>query len=195
MSTGRGPALPAVVAHFRLEVTRRILLAIVPGVVLMSIGLMAFSVALYVGRVGREGIPPAPAKYGFMRAGRVVDQAGVVKPWRADVRAELGWVFAGLLGVAGGGLVTLAGLHRIGQREDYLLLRTDGALFQRARKRSFIAWEDVEAVRYDRPTQSVHFQRHDGTRWIRSERFSGIDGAGLADRAAEVRRKALFGLL
>jgi len=114
----------------------------------------------------------------------------------ADPRVMLLGFALGALGLGFmtlGGLYAILNLKRILSEEQYLALRTDGALFRDGDALSLLRWEDVESVHAD--GDRVVFVRHDGTEWVRPERFADTDASGLARRAAEVRRKALFGLL
>ncbi len=186
-----------IVEHFRLNPTPALRRALGWGSLVVTLGAVVMAAAILIPRLD----PGGPV---YSRAVRTSADAifwgGQVNVDGTPIRrSTLGWeIGLGLFGLAcivAGGATAIIGLRGVLSEESYLALRTDGAYFRTAEERSLIRWEDVEAVRWDRATRSVLFERHDGSAWIRREAYAGIDGEELAKRAGEVRRKALFGLI
>lgn len=162
------------------------------GAAIVSVGALIVGIALALPRLDREH----PAPLWPRRAGMVVEVDASGNPIeRPSKPLETGLALLGLACITAGGATTIVGLRRVLSEESYLALRTDGAYFRRGAEASLVAWDEVEEVRWDADARELRFERHDGSAWVRPERFADIDGATLAKRAAEVRRKALFGLL
>jgi len=160
-----------IVAYHRVDPTARIVKYLAIGAAAMSGGLLVMAGAF--SRLGHASLD-------FFADSRVMFMG-------------LGLGAIGLTFMTLGGLYAILQLRRILSEEQYLALRTDGALFRDGDALSLLRWEDVESVRAD--GDRVVFVRHDGAEWIRAERFADTDAEALAERAAEIRRKALFGLL
>ncbi|MGF1468372.1 MAG: hypothetical protein ACFCGT_19795 [Sandaracinaceae bacterium] len=193
------PCAGRIVEHFRVDVRGRLMRAALLGVGLMTLGLLSATAAITVPRLDPNQSPGPHAVIAMgARAptyGPRLDENGDPLP-----RPPTGWleVLYGVLAavlIPAGGLTVVLGFQRVLREDRYLALRTDGAYYQDGRERSFVPWEHVEEVHYDRGQGAVVFVRHDGTVWTRSERFGDIDGEELSRRAARVRRKSLFGLL
>lgn len=99
----------------------------------------------------------------------------------------------GLTLVIAGGAVAVLGLRRILREERYVLLRSDGALFVRGKARRVVKWRDVEDVRHE--DGALVFHCHDGTALTIDGAWGGVSLDELARRAAQLRRRALFGLI
>lgn len=166
---GVGDAL--IVAYHRVDPTARILRYLGIGAAAMSGGSVVMAGAF--ARLGHASLD-------FFADQRVM--------FLGFVLGAVGLSFMTL-----GGLYAILNLKRILSEEQYLALRTDGALFRDEAELTLCRWEDVEAIRAE--GDRVIFVRHDGSEWVRAERFADTDAEALARRAAEVRRKALFGLL
>lgn len=184
-----------IVEHFRVDASRQLLRALGLGSLIMAVGSLVVAGALLAPRLDTERPVYARAAPGDARF-----RVGQVTADGAPIRTgtewwELGLGLLGLASIVGGGGIAIVGLNRVLREERFLALRTDGAFFRAGRDRSLIRWEDVAAVRWDDERRELAFDRHDGASWTRAERYAGIDGAELAKRAADVRRKALFGLL
>ena len=184
-----------IVAHFRVDASRRLVRSLAIGSVIMAVGSLVVSGALLAPRLDTERpIYARAAPSDAAVRGLEVTADGV--PVRSGTEWwELGLGLLGLASIVGGAGVAIVGLNRVLREEHFLALRTDGAFFRAGRTRSLIRWEDVAEVRWDEGLRALSLERHDGDAWVRVERFAGIDGPELARRVAEVRRKALFGLL
>lgn len=183
-----------VVAHFRVDASARLRRALALGAVIVTVGALVMASAMVVARVhGRSTSLLARRASDGLFAAEVDAQGVPVAHPSAPLEAALGLL--GLACVVLGGATTIVGLKRVLAEEAYLALRTDGAYFRRGKERSLVRWDEVEQVRWDTTLGVLRFERHDGSAWTRAERFADVDGHALARRAAEVRRKALFGLL
>lgn len=180
-----------VVACFRVDPTPGLLRALGWGSLVIALGSLGVAAGLAI--TGADASHPRLAARD-VTVGPPVDSEGRPLP-REEVPLELGLALAGLAAILTGAGVAVVGLQRVWREESYLALRTDGAYAELGEDRGLVRWEDVAEVRWDHTLHAVVFERHDGARWSRSERFAGIDGPALAKRAAEIRRKALFGLL
>jgi hypothetical protein len=181
-----------IVEHFRLDASKKLGRALGIGALAVTIGSILVASSIFVGRMDFEQAYAVPVSASPITRGRAVTSEG------APIDDAPSWleITLGLFGIAcivGGGAGAMFSLRRVLMEESYLALRTDGALYQTDAERSFVAWDDVEEVRWD--GAAVQFVRHDGSAWARNERYAGIDGARLAKRAADVRRRALFGLI
>lgn len=188
-----------IVEHYRVDASRQLARALGLGAAILTLGCLAISWALFLPRLGGPSSDDRPARtFTAPRAalyyGSEVTRDGV--PIHRDVPAqELALGLFGLGCVVAGALTTLVSLNVTLREERYLALRTDGAFFRAGKERALIRWDEVEAVRFDATRREIRFERHDGSAWLRRERFAGIDGPTLAKRSADVRRRALFGLL
>ncbi len=185
-----------IVEHFRLDASRRLVGALLVGSLVMTLGSVCIAGALLFTHGDTERPVHARAMRpmdGLMRSGQVhADGTPITNDWLA-YELLLGALGLGCIVVGGGGAITQ--LNKVLSEEEYLALRTDGAYFRRGSTRELMKWEHVATVRWDEARAAVVFELQDGDEWLRPERFSGVDGPGLAARAAEIRRKALFGLL
>lgn len=178
------------IEHHRVDPTAALVRALVIGVVMVTIGGLASASSFVIPRLApREG----EVADGIVNAGEV--RADGTRVERAIDPRQIALIVFGLTCILGGIGRTIFVLRgRLGD-EAYLALRADGALFSDGAHESFVRWDDVERVRWDPARSAIVFARHDGSEWIRAERFADLPGEALAARAAEVRRKALFGLL
>lgn len=183
-----------IVEHHRLDPMPALGRALGWGAAAVTVGALVMAAAIVLPRL--DGGRPLHAR--ALRARDALFSGGEVTIDGVPVRSgSTGWEIAlGALGLAcivvGGG-TAIVGLRRVLTEEAYLALRTDGAYFRNGAERSLVRWDDVEEIRHE--GGAVVFARHDGTSWVRRERFAGIEASELARRAAEIRRKALFGLL
>lgn len=183
-----------VVEHYRLDASRALSRALGTGAFVVTLGAVLMGVAILVPRLdpSREA-RPMTARAAIFR-GQAVTADGTPVPSQTTAW-ELALAGLGLICVAGGSAWAILGLRTVMSEESYLALRNDGAYFRHGRERSLLPWEEVETVRWDPEARAVVFVRHDGSTWVRAERFAGTEGSEIAKRASEVRRKALFGLL
>lgn len=179
-----------VVACFRVDPTPRLLRALGWGSLVIALGSLFVATGLaFTGAA--TGHPRLAAR--DVTVGAPVDSEG--HPLEDEMHdLELALSIAGLLVIVLGAAVAIVGLQRVLREEAYLALRTDGAYAELGDVRGLVRWEEVAEVRWDGVRRAVVFERHDGAPWSRGEQFAGIDGPALAKRAAEIRRKALFGL-
>lgn len=187
-----------IVEHYRLDPTPALRRALGWGSLIVTIGAMVMAAAILIPRFDPDG--PVYARAIHTSAADAMFRGGEVSADGTPIhRGSLGWElglgFFGIACIVAGGATAIIGLRGVLSEESYLALRTDGAYFRTARERSLVRWDEVEGVRWDPATRSVLFERHDGSAWIRTEAFAGIEGKDLAKRAGEVRRKALFGLI
>jgi hypothetical protein len=104
---------------------------------------------------------------------------------------------AGLVLVAGGALYTLAGMQGILRDDVVIALRTDGlALSLQAPARElFIAWDDLEAARWDPVAAHLILERSGAADPVVLTRpFAGISGKDLAERIATTKRRLAMNL-
>ena len=183
-----------IVEHYRLDASRSLSRVLGVAASIVTLGAFLMAIAILLPRLdARAPLPAASSRAAIFRVGAVTEDG---TPIVSNTSAwELGLGILGLFCIAAGAGAAIVGLRRVLTEESYLALRTDGAYFRRAGERSLLPWDEVEAVRWDAASSAVLFVRHDGSEWARSERYAGIEGAELAKRCAEVRRKALFGLL
>lgn len=180
-----------IVEHYRLDASTSMRRALGLASLVVTAGALLMASAIVVSRHD-GGARATPVRDALFRAGEVTAEGA---PVERPPGLELALGVAGLACIALGGASAIVGLRRVLTDESYLALCTRGAYFRAGAERALVFWEDVEAVRWDAEERAVRFERHDGSAWIRAERYAGIDGPSLAKRAAEVRRKALFGLL
>ncbi|MFK7990473.1 MAG: hypothetical protein AB8I08_30915 [Sandaracinaceae bacterium] len=184
-----------IVEHYRVDPGRLVIKALGWGALVIVVGMFVVASGLHVSRAISplrvpSPIPPRMARY----AGGPVDATGTPIDRSEEIAVQLGFGAAGLLIIISGGAIVLLGLKRELGHEVYLAFRTDGAIFRSGRHIAAVRWEDVEDVWWDSTEAAVCFMAHDGEVWARRERFAGVDGPELAQRACQVRRKALFGL-
>lgn len=148
-------------------------------------------------RVQHPALRPLPEA----RRQRALDRRAVLAQQRFDggpsPSSGSGWwmLFAGLGLVALGPFLALHFVIGLLREEHFLLLRTDGFVHERDHERTLVLWEDVIDVGHDLERGVVWVAQRSREDFLIRERFSGITRKQLARRVAEVRRKALFGLL
>jgi hypothetical protein len=194
MSEPQGPPKPArrkkkrkkpvVFDAYRADVSRALAWVLGIAAALVLVGSFASGSAVVAARL--EGIP--------IFAGRNLQMEGAVamgSPAPSSTPFFLGVL--GLCLIAGGAGTAILGLRHVLREERYLLLRKDGALFVRGNERSLVRWRDVEDVIHE--DGQLVFVCHDGRALTVDERYGGVSGKDLAKRAAQLRRRAVFGLL
>ncbi len=186
---GAGRSQPIIVEHYRLDVSARLRGALLLAAAIVTLGALLLAAAFYA-RNDPMRVYASPNDAIF-RAGRVRADGSAIDS--RPLAAELALGVFGFACIVSGGGIAIVRLRRVLKEEVYLVLRSDGALFRRGEEDTFVPWDEVEEVRWD--DGAVRFVRHDGSAWVRDERYASIEGAELAQRAAEVRRKALFGTL
>ena len=100
----------------------------------------------------------------------------------------------GLLLIAGGASLTMAGLHGLLRDDAYLALRTDGVLFQSASLEAFVPWDDLVGARWDGARPALLLERRGGEVVVVPRRFARLDGPALAERIERARRRASLGI-
>lgn len=177
---------PPIVEWYRLDASRRIFGTLVIGAVIMLVGSIVSAAGLFASR----GELPHPALAGHRRA--------MINPEPAPDQSPILEITTGLIALAcllGGGVTAIVGLKRALSEESYLALRHDGALFVHGDTERFVAWEDLEDVRWDAPTNALLFVGHDGEAVPLVARFADVTNEDLAQRVRAVRRRAVHGLL
>lgn len=183
-----------IVAYYRLDPSRSLRRALGWGAFIVTLGAFVMALAILLPRLSGGGeMHTTTARAAVFRGSQVTADGTPIVSRTSTL--ELGLGVFGLLCIATGGATAIVGLRRVLTEESYLALRTDGAYFRRGDERALCRWEDVEEVRWMADARALWFIRHEGPPWIRAERFAGVEGAELAKRASEIRRKALFGLL
>ncbi len=177
----RSKRRPKVLDAYRADVTRKLGRALGLAALLVLGGSMLSGSALVALRM--EGVPVTlgrrPATLVLLES-----SAPSALPWALGA-AGLALVFAGITTAA-------VGLRRIVAEERYVLLRSDGALFVDGSARRVVKWRNVESVVHE--DGQLVFVCHDGSALTIEGEWGGVALPELARRAAQVRRRALFGL-
>ena len=176
----------SIVEWYRIDASRRIVGTLAIGASIMLLGSVVSAMGLLISR----GNLPHPILAG--RHGPVA--YAEADPGHSPVlEIATGLVALGCL--LGGGVTAIVGLRRALEEESYLALRRDGALFVTGDTERFVAWDDVEDVRWDAPTDALVFVSHEGEAVSLVARFADVGNEELAKRARAVRRRAVHGLL
>jgi hypothetical protein len=101
----------------------------------------------------------------------------------------------GLVLVASGAGLTLAGMFRILRDDTYLAIRTDGVVFRAASRETLLVWSELARARWDGPRALLLLEREEGEPVVVARRFAGIAGPELAGKIEQSRRRALMGML
>lgn len=186
---------PPIVEWYRLDASRRIITTLTLGASIMLVG----SIVSAAGLFGSRGSIPHPMLMGHRRAmiGEAVVEGPIVEgsaPQRSPV-LELTTGLIALACLLGGGATAIIGLKRALSEERYLALRQDGALFVEEDTERFVAWEDLDDVRWDAATNALLFIGHDGVAVPLVARFADVTNEDLAQRVRAMRRRAVHGLL
>jgi len=177
---------PPIVEWYRLDASRRIFTTLMLGASIMLLG----SIVSAAGLFGSRGSIPHPMLLGHRRAMIIEEPVGERSPM---LELTTGLVALGCL--LGGGVTAIVGLKRALAEESYLALRHDGALFVHGETERFVAWDDLEDVRWDSASNALLFIGHDGVPVPLVARFSDVTNEDLAQRVRAVRRRAVHGLL
>ncbi len=180
------PKDPPIVEWYRLDASRRIFVTLTLGASIMLVG----SIVSAAGLFGSRGSLPHPISMGHRRAMIGEEPIGDSNP-----TLELATGLIALACLLGGGATAIVGLKRALSEESYLALRHDGALFVKDETERFVAWDDLEDVRWDAPTNALLFIGHDGVAVPLVARFADVTNEDLAQRVRSVRRRAVHGLL
>lgn len=178
---------PVVFDAYRADVSRALAWVLGAAALLVLVGSFVSGSAVVTARL--EGVPIFVGR----RPHQMEGATAMVAPVRAPSSTPF---FLGILGlclIAGGASTAILGLRHVLREERYLLLRKDGALFVRGNERSLVRWRDVEDVIHE--DGQLVFVCHDGRALTVDERYGGVSGQDLAKRAAQLRRRAVFGLL
>jgi hypothetical protein len=179
---------PPIVEWYRLDASRRIFTTLTLGASIMLVG----SIVSAAGLFGSRGSIPHPMLMGHRRA--MIGEDALATTERSPMlELTTGLVALGCL--LGGGATAIVGLKRALSEERYLALRQDGALFVEEDTERFVAWEDLEDVRWDAATNALLFIGHDGVAVPLVARFADVTNEDLAQRVRSVRRRAVHGLL
>jgi hypothetical protein len=130
---------------------------------------------------------------GILTLGALVTSIAFVADRSATVRSV-----ASAFGVAccvTGALTAVIGMARALREDAYLAVRRDGILFHAFAPDTFVAWGDLQQVRFDAGRGLVILERRDGGQVVTERRFAGTTPEGLAKRLDELRRKAEWNLL
>ncbi|MFO0709643.1 MAG: hypothetical protein U0353_07370 [Sandaracinus sp.] len=174
-----------IVEWYRLDASRRILGTLVLGSSIMLLG----SIVSAMGLVRSRGSLPHP----FLGHRGAVLAAEAATERSPMLELTTGLVALGCL--LGGGATAIIGLKRALSEESYLALRHDGALFVHGDTERFVAWDDLEDVRWDARSDALLFVGHDGVPVPLEARFADVTNQELARRVLAVRRRAVHGLL
>lgn len=174
---------PRVIDAYRADVSRVLSRVLGAAALLVLLGSFAAGSALVQARL--DG--------GLVVVGRRPSMIGVIDEARSVSTTAWSLGLLGLVLVMSGAGTAIIGLRHVLREERYLLLRKDGAVFVRGKARRVVKWRDVEDV-VSEDGQLV-LRCHDGTELTVDERWSGVSVPELAKRAAQLRRRALMGLL
>lgn len=166
---------------YRVDVRARLTRVLTTAALLVLLGSLACGSGIVAARL--EGVPIALGRRSATV--EISPPATSSTPWLLGV--------LGIALVVAGAASAVLGLRRMLREERYLLLRSDGALFVRGRRRRLLKWRNVEEVVHE--DGALVFRRHDGTALTIAEAWGGVSQEELARRAAQVRRRALFGLV
>lgn len=172
----------------RLDASKRIIRSLAIGAAIMTLGACAAGLAIQAGWVER---PVGRGERARVHA-RELRETSDARSSRA--LRELSVSLGVLACLVGGGLTALIGLMRVLGEERYLALREDGALLVLDDTERFVAWDDLEAVRWDEARDAVLLIPYGGDAVPVIERFADIANSELAKRAENIRRRAQFGL-
>lgn len=199
----RAPEGAPIVEWFRLDASRRIVRSLALGASIMLLGSIVSAAGLVMSR-GSLPHPVVAARRDSLARDPAIDPhtgatisgpGAASRPAGASPLLELTTGLVALGCLVGGGLTAILGLRRVLAEESYLALRHDGALFVHGDEERFVAWEDVEDVRWDASTDALLFVSHDGEAVPLVARFADVANEEIAKRARAVRRRAVFGLL
>ena len=177
---------PPIVEWYRLDASRRIFTTLTLGASIMLLGSIVSAAGLFSSR----GALPHPLLMGHRRAMIVEEPVGERSPV-----LEITTGLVALACLLGGGATAIVGLKRALAEESYLALRHDGALFVHGETERFVAWDDLEDVRWDAASNALLFIGHDGVPVPLVARFADVTNEDLAQRVRAVRRRAVHGLL
>lgn len=175
-----------IVEWYRLDASRRIVLTLALGASIMLLGACVSAVGL----VQSRGALPHPALMGHRAA-----LVGAELEGQHDTVLEISTGLFALGCLLTGAFTAILGLRRALLEESYLALRHDGALFVQGEIERFVAWDDLEDVRWDAPTNALLFVGHDGEAVPLVARFNDVTNEELAKRVRALRRRAVHGLL
>lgn len=175
------PAMP-IVEWFRMDASRRIATFLGVGAAGMVTG--SFGIARLV----------MSAPHAALIASRSPTRGVVIWPTATLDPTTVALAVLGFAVLVGGGLVAILGLNRVLSEESYLALRVDGALLVHGDARRLVRWDDVADVRHDPTRDAIVLVREGGDEWAIERRFAGATNGEIVKKAAEVRRRALFGM-
>jgi hypothetical protein len=102
----------------------------------------------------------------------------------------------GIVLIVFGGLMTVIGFTRALRDDTCVVARTDGVMLLAQGRETFVAWRDLERVRFDESARVVVFEKKGGGEHRLEDRRYGDETAeGLAKTLDEMRRKAEWNLL
>lgn len=195
-----------VVEWYRPDPMRRIVRIFLPAVLSITFGsLLVFWGVTHVQERDPARVRAMRAPFGPIRPGPGVPGPAPVAdpddldatPFHADFTPlETALFVGGFLLVIAGPLSVISRLHRVMQTDEYLLLRTDGALVRLGKEKKLVTWDELDSVVYDSASGAIELRMRDDVPPLRlTQRFAGIDAEALAKRLEEVRRKAIWKVL
>jgi hypothetical protein len=129
----------------------------------------------------------------LLTLGALVTAVSFLARQALDVRVAATAV--GFVLVAWGALFTVAGMHRILREDAYLAIRTDGLVLQSSSGETHLAWDALDSARWDSAGSALVLERRQGDAIVVARPFARIDGAALAGRIEQARRRAAMGML
>jgi len=139
----------------------------------------------------------------ILTTGGVVIAVSFLSHQRHDVRTAS--VLVGFALIAGGAVLTTAGMHRILREETSLAIRTDGVAWRDAAGETFVPWESLAGARWDSSTGEVVLERTGASPLRLGQSFvaanatlehrARVSGARLVERIEQSRRRAAMGFL
>ncbi len=177
-------------ASFRLLSLRGVFRALLVALPLMLVGSGMAAVGL------RELYQREPAARLRSRSTfqPVTPPGATAPPALSSGSGPRGLIAGGLVLVMFSNVLLLGALHRSLSRDRFLLLRGDGIVRQHDDTWTYVGWDEVEGVRYERKDKSVCLLMREGGQWVLRGRHMGIENDALAVLIRDIHRKAIWGL-
>lgn len=101
----------------------------------------------------------------------------------------------GLMLVASGASLLLAGMFRILRDDAYVAIRTDGVVLRLLSRETLLVWSELARARWDAQSAELVLERTEGEPIVVTQTFARIAGPELADKLERMRRRASMGML
>ncbi len=174
---------------YRVDATARIKRVLGLAAALVLCGSLLGAICVGMMRSPSGGLALRPARYAAFTTAAL--ERTPAEASEADRVLALGLIALALV-VSGGG-TAIVGLMRELSQERWLALRTDGLVIANAGTEKRARWTQIDDVRMEGSTILVELSS--GDTWTIRDRFAGTTRSALGKRIAQVRRRALHGLL